>query len=281
MNRHILPCFSLLLCLTPAAFAQDFLPAPEIADIALSSHPAVLAEQERANVSRGEAMRLAADPYEWTLSGTYLNRSIRGVGDFSEYDAGLSRGLRLPGKAEIDQQIGRHGVSAAENAAEDARHQAALSLLDAWLGWLSAREAAAIHREQVAAFERELSAVERRLTIDDAAPLEVEMARAALAEAQAAAARSSGAVLRSAASLAAWFPELPLPVEPMLLSSPALPDDLDALRQAVVSNSHEIGYVEDIARRADAVARERRQRKRLIHKWACAFSASGKVMKPA
>lgn len=40
----------------------------------------------------------------------------------------------------------------------------------------------------------------------------------------------------------------------MLISLPTLPDDLDALRQAVVSNSHEIGYIEDVARRADAVA---------------------------
>ncbi|MEQ1608507.1 MAG: TolC family protein [Hyphomonadaceae bacterium] len=254
MNRRIFPCLSLILCLTPAAFAQDFLPAPEIADLALSSHPDVLAEQERANVSRGEARRLAADPYEWTLSGTYLNRSIRGVGDFSEYDAGIARGLRLPGKADIDHEIGRHGVSAAENAAEDARHQAALRLLGAWLGWLSARETAAIHREQVAAFEREVGAVERRLAINDAAAIDVEMARAALAESQAAAARSAGAVLRTVASLMAWFPELPLPASPILISPPALPDDLDTLRQAVISNSHEIGYVEDIARRADAVA---------------------------
>ena len=254
MNRHIFSCLFLALCLTPAAFGQDFLPAPEIADLALSSHPDVLAGQWRANASRGEARRLAADPYEWTLSGTYLNRSIRGVGDFSEYDAGLSRGLRLPGKAEIDQRIGRHGVSAAENAAEDARHQAALRLLDAWLGWLSARETASIRREQVAAFERDVSAVERRLAIHDAAAIDVEMSRAALAEAQADAARSSGAVLRTAASLTAWFPELPLPENPTLISLPELPDDLDALRQAVVSNSHEIGYIEDIARRADAVA---------------------------
>lgn len=254
MIRHIFPCLSLVLCLTPAALAQDFLPAPEIADLALSSHPSVLAEQERANVSRSEARRLAADPYEWTLSGSYLNRSIRGVGDFPEYDAGLSRGLRLPGKAEIDQRIGRYGVSAAENAAEDARHQAALRLLDAWLGWLSARETAAIHREQVATFEREVSAVERRLAINDAAAIDLEMTRAALAEAQAASAKSSGTVLRTAASLSAWFPELPLPANATLISPPALPDDLEALRQAVVSNSHEIGYVEDMARRADAVA---------------------------
>ena len=105
-----------------------------------------------------------------------------------------------------------------------------------------------------AAFEREVSAVERRLAINDAAAIDVEMARAALAESQAAAARSAGVVLRTVASLMAWFPELPLPASPRPISPPALPDDLDTLRQAVISNSHEIGYVEDIARRADAVA---------------------------
>ncbi len=247
-----------LVCLAPVAIAQDFLPPAEIADRVLSSHPEVLAAKARAVGSHGEARRLAEGPYEWTLSGSYQQRSISGMGDFGEYDLGVTRGFRLPGKSDIDSRIGQYGVSAAENAAEDARHQAALLLMGAWLEWLSAREIDAIHDEQLATFERELGAVEQRLSINDAAAIDVEMARAALAEARTAAARSRGQVARTLARLTTLFPDLPLPNTPGPISAPQLPQDLDRLRQAVIENSHEIGYVEDLALRAGAVADQAR-----------------------
>ena len=79
-------------------------------------------------------------------------------------------------------------------------------------------------------------------------------ARAALAETRSASARSRGQVARTLARLTAWFPDLPLPASPGLITSPQLPPDLDRLRQAVVENSHEIGYVEDLALKARAIA---------------------------
>lgn len=254
MKRKLMLSLALSLCVAPAAFAQEFLPPAEIADRVLSAHPDVLAAKSRSEASRSEANRLAADPYEWTLSGAFLKRTIRGIGEFSEYDAGVTRGIRLPGKVEIDQRIGRYGASAAENAAEDARHQTALRLLNAWLAWLSAREAETIVRQQIVTLERNLAGVEKRVGVHDAAEIELEMARAALAEARAAAARSTGAAMRAEADLAAWFPELSLPANAPGVTAPQLPDSLDALRLAVVENSHEIGYVEDLAKRASALA---------------------------
>ena len=243
-----------LVCLIPTAVAQDFLPPVEVADRVLSNHPEVLAAEARATGSLGEARRFEKGPYEWALSGSYQQRSIAGLGDFGEYDLGVTRGFRLPGKSHIDTRIGQHSVSAAKNAAEDARHQAALLLMGAWLEWLAAREIDAINDEQLASFERELDAVERRLLIDDAAAIDVDMARAALAETRSASARSRGQVARTHARLTAWFPDLPLPASPGLITSPQLPPDLDRLRQAVVENSHEIGYVEDLALKARAIA---------------------------
>lgn len=247
---------SLLLIagLAPIATAQEFLPSEELADRILSDHPEVVAANARALASEGEARRLAAGPYEWNLSAGFMQRSVSGVGEFSEYDLGLTRGIRLPGKSDIDQRVGQHGVSAARNAAEDARHQAALRLMVAWLDWLAAHEVEAIAREQAASLEAELTAVEQRLSIDDAAEIEVDMARAAVAEAKASLSRSVGETSRTAARLTAWFPDLPFPASPALIADPSLPDDLDRLRQAVVSNSHEIAYVADLSRRADAVA---------------------------
>jgi len=247
-------CLAVLACLSPAALAQDFLPPAEIADRVLSAYPDVAAAKARATGAHSQARRLAEGPYEWTLSGGYLQRSVTAVGEFGEYDLGVSRGLRLPGKSGIDNRIGRHGVSAAENAAEDARHQAALLLMTAWLEWLQAAEADAINAEQMASYQRELEAVERRMSVDDAAEIDVETARAALAEARAASARSRGQTARTRAKLTAWFPDLPLPASPAPIGAPDLPGDLESLRQAVVANSHEIEYAEEMARQAAAIA---------------------------
>jgi len=254
MKLLALGSLACMLCSAPAALAQDFLPPDEMANSVLSSYPDVLAALAHAEGSRNEARRLSEGPYEWTLSGAYQQRTIAGLGEFGEYDLGISRGIRLPGKQEIDTRIGQYGVSAAQNAAEDARHQAALTLMSSWLEWLAAREIDAINEEQLASFQRELEAVESRLSIDDAAAIDVEMARAALAEARAASARSRGQVARTLGALTAWFPELPLPINPPSITGPKLPEDLDRLRKAVVENSHEIGYVEDLALRAVATA---------------------------
>ncbi len=243
-----------MLVLTPCASAQDFLPPDEIADLTLSNHPEVLAAKARAIVSHGEARRLAEGPYEWTISGSYLQRTISGAGEFGEYDLGLTRSFLLPGKSAIDANIGRYGASAAENAAEDARHQVALLLMGAWLDWLAAREIDAINNQQVANLLKEVEAVEKRHSVDDAATVDIEMARAALAEARTASARSRGQVARTLATLTARFPDLPLPANPLSINEPEIPAALDQLRQAVVTNSHEIGYVEDLAQRATAVA---------------------------
>ncbi len=240
------------------ATAQDYLPPAEMIEAALSSHPDVRAGASRLVGAESEARRLASGPYEWTLNGSGHQRSVRGFGDFNEFDLGLSRGFRLPGKFEIDRRIGEHGVDAAKNAAEDARHQAALQLMTGWMAWLSACERLAIAREQVRVYETELNATEGRFAADDAAEIEVELVRVALAEARAAELRAAGESTRAHASLKAWFPELSLPATPPDISRPERVEALASLRERVVINSHEIGYVDAQAKRAEAVAERAR-----------------------
>ena len=240
------------------ATAQDYLPPATMVEEALSSHPDVRGWTSRVASAEGEARRLSSGPYEWTINGSGLQRSVSGIGNFNEFDLGLSRGIRLPGKSEIDRRIGEHGLDAARNAAEDARHQAALQLMDGWMAWLRAIEASSISERQVVAYEAELAATEKRLAADDAAEIEVELVRAALAEARSTALRATGEATRARASLQAWFPELALPAIPPAISEPEGTEALTALRERVVTNSHEIGYVDAQARRAEAVAERAR-----------------------
>ncbi len=241
------------LMVLPAA-AQDYLPPAEMIDEALSSHPDVRAWTSRLASAESEARRIASGPYEWTLNGSGLQRSMRGIGDFNEFDVGVSSGFRLPGKSDIDQRIGEHGVDAARNAAKDARHQAALQLMTGWMAWLSAAETLSISQDQMRAYEAELAATEKRLAADDAAEIEVELVRAALAEARTTTLRAAGESARARASLQAWFPELALPAAPPDIAGPEGIEALAALRERVVTNSHEIGYIDAQARHAEAVA---------------------------
>lgn len=246
-----------LLIVLPAT-AQEYLPPAALVEQALSSHPDVRAKSSRLAAAESEARRLESGPYEWALNGSGLQRSIRGLGDYNEFDLGLSRGFRLPGKFEIDQRIGAYGIDAARNAAEDGRHQAALQLMDGWMTWLRATESVSIAQEQVVAYEAELAATEKRLASDDAADVEVELVRAALAETRATAVRATGELSHARASLEAWFPELVLPASPPEISEPADIESLVGLRERVLTNSHEIGYVDAQARRAEAVAERAR-----------------------
>lgn len=103
--------------------------APEaLVQTALDAHPSVEAAKARIGVAEADARALKAGPHEFSVSGSYISRSVDREGRYNEYDATLSRGLRLPGKSRLDRKAGEFGISAAENRWEDAKHQAALLL---------------------------------------------------------------------------------------------------------------------------------------------------------
>lgn len=259
MKKFGLICFAAIASLvaTPAK-AQEYLPAPELVEEALSSHPNVRAWTSRVAGAQGEARRLAAGPYEWMLNGSSLQRSVRGIADFGEFDIGVARGIRMPGKSEIDRRIGEYGIDAARNAAEDSRHQAALQLMSGWMEWLSAVERLSISQELIRNYETELDATRKRFVANDVAEIDVELLRTALAEARTTELRAEGETRRAQASLVAWFPELTLPSSPPAIEGPVDTKLLAALRDQVVLKSHEIAYVDAQARRAEAVAERAR-----------------------
>ena len=155
--RFLLASLSLALVAVPAQ-AEPGLPEEEMVAAALDDHPSVAAARARLEASRAEARGLRKGPHELTFSGSYNRRSIDREGRYDEYDAQLTRALRLPGKARLDRAIGRFGVEAAENAAEDARHQAALLLAGHWFDWLSASAQAQVDRTAVENYEKSLVA---------------------------------------------------------------------------------------------------------------------------
>lgn len=246
---------SSLLTLAAPLSADSGLPDAAAVGRALDEHPSVISARARTEAARARADGLRQGAHEFTFSGSYSRRSIDREGKYDEYDAQLSRAIRLPGKGRLDREIGRFGIVAAENLAEDARHQAALLLAGHWFDWLSASAQARVDAAAVANYQRALAAVTRRQQLRDAAQLEVDQARAALAAARLAAEQSAGLAALARTRLATHFPLLSLPAE---APDVPLPDFAEArlsqLRDLVISNSHEIAAAEAEARRQAAVA---------------------------
>ena len=261
-KRLALLAFSLPLLLALPAHAEPGLPDEAAVAGALDEHPAVLAARSRLQAARAEARALARGPHELTLSGSYVRRTVDREGKFDEYDAQITRAFRLPGKAGLDREIGTYGIDAAENRAEDAKHQTALMLAQGWWDWLAAAGEATIDRKAVANYEKLLAATRRRVAMRDAAQLDADQTEAALGAARLAAEQSAGRERLTRERLATQFPSLPLPQTAPDVPSPSLPEaGLETYRQRVIDNSHEIAAADAEWRKMESVAtRTRRDR---------------------
>lgn len=246
----------------PAQAQRTDLPPDAVVAEALDSAPAVLAATARIEGARATARALRTTTGEFTATSSYIRRSVTGERTYDEFDASLQRSFRLPGKGALDRAAGAFGVQVAELRAEDAHHQAAVTLSTLWHDWLAAAE---IHRAELRVIENQrasLKAVQRRASLRDAAQLDVDQAQSALALAEAQAAASRTTVERARATIAATFPVIPLPSEPPPLATPELPTEpLETLRRLVVERSHEIGAAaRDADRTSSLAARARRDR---------------------
>lgn len=265
MHKHTPAFLALVLALgSPSiAHAEAGLPPEEAVRAALDAYPRVQAAQAGVGAARAESRALTVGPHEFTLSGVYVRRTVDQEGRFGEYDAQLSRPFRLPGKSSLDRKAGTAGIDAAQNHAEDARHQAALLLADLWWTWQANAAEAFIDEQAVANLDRALSSVRRRVQLREAPQLDADLAAAALGNARLQAAQSRGRAMGTHARLAAQFPNLPLPQQPDELPLPALPDrGLTALRDHVIARSHEVGAAAAEAERKRLLA-QRAKRDRI------------------
>ncbi len=248
------------LALTPPAAAEPGLLPEAVVREALDAHPSVIAARARVDVAAAEKRALEAGPYEFSVTGSYVSRSIDREGRFNEYDAILARPVRLPGKARLDRKAGALGVEAATNHFEDARHQAALLLNALWWDWVGASAEAVVDAQGVENYATLVRIVRRRVDLRDAPQLEADQAEAALAEARLLAAQSAGRADLARARLAAQFPGVALPVEAPTLATPTFdPAGASQMRDQVIERSHEIAAADAEARRFGALAERGRQ----------------------
>ncbi len=243
----------------PALAQRADLPPAEKVVEALGNHPNVTAAAARVASARARGGMLRSGPHEVTLGGAYVRRNIDRDRGYDEFDATVTRALRLPGKAALDREAGSLGVEVAENRMEDMRHQMSLILSGFWHDWLTAGAHYRNDLDAVLGLEDAVAAVQRRVTLRDAAQLDLDQAIAALAQARTQAAMSLAAREQARVALAASFPEIPLPPETPELALPTHPElELQALRDLVIARSHEIRAANREAQRLDVLARRAR-----------------------
>jgi outer membrane protein TolC len=254
--------FVLAMFLAAPVLAEPGLPPEAAVAEALDTHPSVVAARARIGAARAAARGLAVGNQEIVAQGTIQRRDVRGTGQVAEYDLQFTRPIRLPGKAALDRKAGDAAVSAADNRADDARHQTALLLARQWWGWTGAAAEARVLNEAADILASAVTATKRRLALRDASALELDQAQAAEAAARAAALAATARAAAGRAALAASFPALPLPVSAPSLPVPAIPaEGIARLQALVIERSHEIGASAADAAHADALkARAARDR---------------------
>lgn len=254
----------LLLAAAAPAAAQGgppLLPGPA-ALAAIDERPAVREAIALQAAAEARARALEVGPHEFTLGGTWQERDVDGEGSFNEWEATLARGLRWPGKARVDRELGGVEVEIAENALADARHVEARALLAAWFDWLRGEAVAERDRLRAETLQRTLVAVRRQAELGEASAMQLDLAEAEAARARAAANRSSIEAARARRALAIAYPGLAVPQEP-----PAIPDPMPPPRPledwpaVILERSHELQLAELEARRRELRA-ERVQRDR-------------------
>lgn len=235
----------LLLCgLSLAARAADYPDLPDAATArrVIERHPSVLAARANLRLEEANRQQLQAGPHETVLRLSGQQRTVRTTPGqrFGEWDVGLERAFRLPGKASLDAALGEQGVVQARLMLGDALHEAARGLLKAWFAWLREASQVRLWEEQTRLLEQQLAAVDSRIRVGDAPRLERLAAQAALAQAQAGLAQSRFQARAAATELERRFPGLTLPDPPVLGESQAVEHDAATWRQRVLDHNHEL-----------------------------------------
>jgi outer membrane protein TolC len=151
-------------------------PPPDQVHATLQAQPTVRAAAERLQAAAATQRALEVGSHEFQANSGLQRRNVTTEQRrYNEWELGISRTIRLPGKARLDREIGSSTRSVAELRLEDAEHQVARRLLDAWMGWLRSSAVAEETAAQDQLLSRERDALARRVTLGDAARREMDV----------------------------------------------------------------------------------------------------------
>jgi cobalt-zinc-cadmium efflux system outer membrane protein len=237
--------------------AVDVLPPAASVVQVLARAPVYLAARSQVEADRFVRRQLVVGAYEWTGTAyaARRNQSQPVNEQTAEWDVGVERAIRLPGKALISEQLGDSRLAQAQAIQHRAWREQARLLLESHASWLREREHARVWKSQAVLWQRQLDAVTRRQRLGDAARIEQRQAEAALAQAKV---QSDAAQLRAASareSLERQFPGLVLPFDTAIPPSELGPLDDAHWLPAQLSANPDIEVARQETRVADAQLR--------------------------
>ena len=244
--------------------AYPDLPPRPVVEAALNSNLSVMTAETGIKVEKANQRRWEEGPHEFSLRmGTARRQVVSAEQRLREWDVALERPIRLPNKASIDSDIGAAGVSRADYALGDARHEASRLLLRLWFNLQRERATAAQWQQQVDILEQQAKATEKRLAAGDAPKMELNQARAAVAQSTVALQQAKVRAGLAATELVRQFPGMVLPEQTASATPQAVEQDYAYWKKLVFDHNHELGMVQSDARiqllhaqraRADRVA---------------------------
>lgn len=219
------------------------LPPLNVVTEVMANSPQVKAAEAGIELEQANARKLNAGPYEFNARLGARQRTVDNEGDFNEWEAGLERGLRLPGKARIDRQLGEQGVRQARLALGDALHESGRGLLRYWFAWLQEHAQVKQWQEQMDVLKQQLTIVNKRIAAGDAPALERSLSEAALASAEYALKQAELRARMAATDLTERYAGLTLPDSPVFAGPEPLQEELDHWRARILEHNHELALV--------------------------------------
>jgi outer membrane protein TolC len=219
---------SLLIASLPVSASDEVtvLPPPASVIATLVRSPAYGAALRGIEAERSVHRQYQVGAYEWagTISAARRAQSRPAPAETtSEWDVGIERKVRLPGKAFAADRAGEARVGQAEAVRHKVWREQARLLLDRQGTWLRERESARVWAVQVGLLRLQADAVTKRHRVGDAARIEQQQAEAALVLAQSQAEAASSRAMAAREALDRLFPELDMAVDLAMPDPQALP----------------------------------------------------------
>jgi len=252
--------------------APPDLPSRDAVSKWLVADPAAREADIGRSTANHEAGMLRVSPNEWTVKATGQRRQYDIGPSSREWDAGIERTVRLPGKRALDTRLGEGTIAIAEARYIAAARQALRELIDLWMNWCAATEERRLADRQAEIADANRTAVNKRVRAGDASKLDLNLSEADLADVERVRSEARMKEAEARARLVARFGDVP-PEAPALSEPVRIEESAQTLEAQLLDRSPELriaaaeqGYAET------AVARERADR--LPDPTLGAFSAS-------
>jgi outer membrane protein TolC len=249
--RHILTGLMALLAAPVSAAEWNYPDLPQQTQVerALNDHVNVVTATTGIKVEKTNRRKLDNGDYEFNLRAGSAQRKVVSAGqNLREWNVELERPVRLPGKAQLDSDIGAEGEARADYMLGVARQEAGRELLRLWFNWLRERSQRNHWQQQVDILMQQAQMTEKRVKAGDAPKMELNQAQAAVMQASVSLQQAKMRTQLAASEITRQFPALVLAEQSTLLEPQPIEHDFPYWKERVFEHNYEFGVAQSDSR---------------------------------